>query len=158
MGKPKGSAPTPASWKKGQSGNPKGNVDKSLTEAHRYNKREMEQIFNRYLNLTFEDLQKLEKDQTLLAKDLLAIKIIVQGIKTSDPYRFNFILDRLIGKVKDQIDIEIHQPVVITRPSGEQVILTTKPKEITHELEKGTDYDVDRNTARDPLDRKDDIR
>ena len=55
-----------------------------------------------------KDVQQLEdalEDKSLTALDQLMCKLILEAIKKADPNRVNILLDRLIGKPQQQVDV-----------------------------------------------------
>ena len=93
--------------KKGERLNPNGRprMPEYMKAAKKLNKIKFEEILNKYINCTIDDLQMHLKDKNTPALDLIVIKVLLEGIKRGDEKRLGFVLDRLIGKVKDSIEI-----------------------------------------------------
>lgn len=102
---PKGRAPANA-FKKGQSGNPSGRpkLPTDVVEGKKFNQIEVARIFNRFVNYSFEDLKAVMNSPTSTTMELIIGKIMFEAIKSGDHMRMNFILDRMIGKVKEMVE------------------------------------------------------
>ena len=91
-------------FKPGNPGRPKGtpSLPKRIKEM---NRAKIESLLRKYLSMTFEELGETAKDKKTSAIDLMIIKIITESIKKGDQTRLNFILDRMIGRVTDKLDV-----------------------------------------------------
>lgn len=78
------------------------------------------------LQKTTAELEAIEKSRTAQSLDIFISKIILQGIKSGDQYKLNFIFDRLIGKVTDVKEIRLPKPTVIQRLDGSTVELGSR--------------------------------
>ena len=70
-----------------------------------------------------EKLAKVATNRKTPTIDLMIIKIITTAINKGDQTRLNFLLDRTIGKVKDNVDVtnsdgSMRGSVVVTLPSN----------------------------------------
>lgn len=94
-------------FKKGECGNPNGRppLPADLKASRSVNQAEFERVLNRYLFLKREELKELAKDMTLPTLDHLAIALLTATIDTGDYKRFNFLLERTIGKVKTVVEV-----------------------------------------------------
>ncbi len=98
----------------------------ALKEAKRLTKTSLEEIVNKYLWLSLEDLEKSKDDKTLVTVEAGMCAIIHKGRTTGEWSGFEWIAQRLIGKVKDQIDIRQVTPFVIKHTTGQQTVLGAK--------------------------------
>lgn len=108
-------------WKKGQSGNPSGvtALPRDVLEAKKTNRVSLERTLNEFLMLNRLELQKRLQNQSATMLELAVGTIVAKAAKDGDQIRLNFILDRLIGKVKDQVKVEIeHKPTIIIGIDG----------------------------------------
>ena len=64
--------------------------------------------------------------------DRIIGSIITAAVDKSDHTRLEFILNRMIGKVQDKLEVTTPKPFIITKSDGSQVICGT-------ELEKDED-------------------
>lgn len=117
-------------FKKGQSGNPGGRVKlpEDVKEARKLNQAEAVRLLNKFNTWTIKELSNFCKDENSTALELMVARIILKGIKDGTPTNLNFVFDRLIGKVKDQVEHSFPKPTVIKTLDGGQIILGTEIK------------------------------
>jgi hypothetical protein len=95
-------------FKKGISGNPNGcpPMPKEVKEARKLNRIEVERLLNKFLQWPSEDVIKFANDQSNPALEVLIARVLSVAMKNGDDKRLNFLLDRLVGKVKENVAIE----------------------------------------------------
>lgn len=111
-------------WKKGQSGNPAGRakMPEDLREIRKkYSKQIIQGLLAQCLDKSVKELESILKDKNNKVVDHLVGRVALLGIVKGDPVRFNFILDRLIGKVKEEKEINLLKPFVIEGSDGEKI-------------------------------------
>jgi hypothetical protein len=117
----------------GVSGNPKGGpgLPKDLRDARKLNQQELERVVNKYLNQSLPALMLAMQDECLPMLDMVVANILVQAAQAGDHHRFDFILNRLVGKVQDRVEVTLPKPFVVNRLNGEQVVMGAElpPKE-----------------------------
>lgn len=106
----------------------KTSMPEDLRQARKVNKAEIERILNQYLNAPFGDLMAQVKDPTKTTLEILVMSILIQAIKRGDHDRLNFVLDRLIGKVKNNVTLELE-----TKSFHEQVVEFVEAIDAKHE-------------------------
>jgi hypothetical protein len=91
----------------GVSGNPNGRpkVPEEIKMARALNKLELERILNEFIYMTPDEMTTKIESGSATAIEAMVGAIILAAVKHGDQARLNFILDRLIGKVKEAIDI-----------------------------------------------------
>lgn len=121
---------TKTSFKPGKSGNPNGRPElpADIKEARKLNQVTLERTLNGYLFLPYKDLQRLRADGDLDAFSRIAVGWVIKAEQGSVPH-LNILLERLIGRVTDSIEVKTPTPFVITRATGEQVLLGAKVEE-----------------------------
>jgi hypothetical protein len=79
---------------------------KTLTQAA------LELALSKYLLMNLEELKKAKADPETPMIDLLIISVVMHGISRGDQNRVDFLMNRLVGKVKQQIEHsgEINNP------------------------------------------------
>lgn len=120
-------------FKKGQSGNPSGRpkLPEDVVEGRKLNKIEVARIFNRLINMPATELKDVLTNPDTKAMELIVGKIIAEGIKHGDAARLNFILDRMIGKVVDKVELsgEIKNEVTVVDKDVNERIKSIKGEE-----------------------------
>lgn len=72
-------------------------------------------------DLRESDLTRIVNDPDVPVKNVIMASWLIGSIE-DDAQRQN-LFNRLFGKVTDKVEVQLPKPVVITRPSGEQVVL-----------------------------------
>jgi hypothetical protein len=91
-------------WQPGQSGNPGGMSKNLLT------KDKVKSTFSRMALKPMTEIEEIvklknDKDRGRPALEVMVAAIIGKAVQQGDHMRLQFLLDRTIGKVKDEIDI-----------------------------------------------------
>lgn len=84
-------------------GRPK--LGEDLKEARRLNQAEFISILNQYITWTPSKLRKKAENSSTIALHVIVCRLVANAAKNGDLPRLNFILDRLIGKVKEHIEV-----------------------------------------------------
>jgi hypothetical protein len=131
---PKKPPPTHTRFKPGQSGNPGGKVKvpDDIKEARKLNQHELERIVNKYLYMDRDAVKAAISAPGTPMMELMVASIVAQAAQKGDHQRLDFVLNRLIGKVKDQLDVTVAKPFVVRHTDGSQTVLGS-------ELEKKDD-------------------
>ena len=112
--------------KKGQVLNPSGRpkIPADLKEIRKkYSKEVIQGLLAQCLDKPVEELEAILKDKKNKVVDHLVGRVALMGIVKGDPVRFNFILDRMIGKVTEQKEFKMAKPFVIEGANGERIEL-----------------------------------
>lgn len=103
-------------------------VDRELLKIKRLTKEQFRDLASLITGATYEELQlMLDRPGTTMMTTMI-IKICLAIADKGDMHALQILLDRLIGKVKDEIDVNV-KPTIIKRSDGSQVILGMKAKE-----------------------------
>ncbi len=99
--------PKQGMWKKGQSGNPKGGLahDPALKKLKRLTKDEMIEIGSMVVKGSVASLRAIAKDPNESALKCMMAAVAVRTIVKGDPKALDALLNRLIGKVKDEVHV-----------------------------------------------------
>lgn len=111
---------------KGQIANPRGpkKLPEGFSEIKKLTSAEVVMLMNKYSNMTLEELKELlEKKEKLSVLDAMIISVLTKSFEQGDQNRFQFILDRMIGTVKQQVDLSnedgsMKQKAVIILPDN----------------------------------------
>lgn len=96
----------PGDFKPGENGYHK-TVPEDLRQARRLTKIDVELVLNKYLYLPFGEIQAALRDPMKPTIEILIISVLLTAIKRGDHDRLNFVLDRIIGKVKQDVDVKV---------------------------------------------------
>lgn len=93
---------------KGQSGNPKGRpkMDPELLAVSKMTHSYITQVINKYSAMTRAQIQAKIKDEDTPMIECTVASIYVKALQTGDYMKLNFLLDRAIGKVTEQLEIK----------------------------------------------------
>ncbi len=119
-------------FKKGYSGNPGGRdkLPPEIREAKRLTRRSMEVALNKFLGWPTEKLAEFLRDTNNTVIEMIIAKILIEALKRGDQIRLNFIFDRLIGKVKDEVEVIGAKPTIIQLLNNKgQIILGSENDE-----------------------------
>ncbi len=118
-------------FKPGVSGNPGGKpkIPDDIKEARKLTQIELERTINALLFLDKESLQARIKDPKTPMIEMIAASIMAQAAVKGDHLRLDFILQRMIGKVKDQVEISQPQPYIVRKLDGEEIAMGIETKE-----------------------------
>jgi len=91
---------------KGVVTNPKGRpkVSSQLKEIKQLNATRLAELLNEFINMDKEALIAKSKNPSTTVFELIICSILKNAYDKGDQQRINFILDRLVGKVKDQVE------------------------------------------------------
>lgn len=118
-------------FKPGQSGNPAGRtpLPEDLKSVKILTNTNLRARVQRLLDLPTDDLVAYAEDPKLTALDAMIASIVVKAVVNGDQQRLDFILNRLVGKVQDKVEVTMPKPFVVVRQSGEQVVMGAEVKE-----------------------------
>ena len=102
-------------FQKGGSGNPKGRMQmpEPIKQAQRMDKITFATLLHKFMHMDRELIMERLKDPKATMIELIVAKIVSESFNKADHMRLNFLLDRLIGKVKDEVEITGAKPMVI---------------------------------------------
>lgn len=103
--------PKQTRWKKGQSGNPQGGKKHSpeMKKIRNLTEQEMIEIGSLVLKGSVDELRVIAKDGTASALKCMMAAVAVRTISKGDPHALEVLLNRLIGKVKERLDVNMPQ-------------------------------------------------
>ena len=127
--------------KKGEVRNPKGKprIPDEIKAIRQMSKYILDAKIDEYLDKSIEELEKILKDKSLKTLDHFIGQIVLAGITKGDPVRFDTLLNRRLGKVKERIEMLRPEPLVIHRSNGDQLELTSQLKSETLHIDQNQD-------------------
>lgn len=128
---PRKDPPKHTRWKKGQSGNPSGGrkLPEVLTNVKLHTVNEIKHTISKHFRMSNDEINAVLLDPKASALDLIIASTIAKAIKHGDIHKAEYLFTRLVGRVTEKIELQHPEPVLIERPSGEQVILDVKTEE-----------------------------
>ena len=103
-------------WKKGESGNPSGRkkLPNDIREAKTMDKIQFARILHKFVHMRKDQLSDSLRNPNATMLELMVGHIVAKAAKDGDTVRATFLLDRMIGKVADQVDVSnmVHQIVL----------------------------------------------
>ena len=119
-------------WQPGVSPNPSGRTPtpQALKDAKRLNKTNFEEIINKYLWAPLADLEAAVEDKQLATIESWMVAIMLKGRTTGDWGGYEWIAQRLLGKVKDQLEVTQPKPFIVKHTDGTQTVLGARVEKI----------------------------
>jgi hypothetical protein len=111
-------------FKPGQSGNPGGRprVDEETKRIRQLTKEQFKDLANILLSGTFEDLQRIQDAPETTALTGWTVKVIITAWERGDYKTLDELLNRLIGKVKDEHHFTGFVPFIAKSHDGKEAI------------------------------------
>lgn len=94
-------------FKPGQSGNPNGRpvLPGNIKTMRQWNQIKFAEFLNEFVDMTQDQLASKLKSGTCTMLEDMIISVMLHAKKKGDHQKINFLLDRLIGKVPNEIDV-----------------------------------------------------
>lgn len=102
--------PTKTSYKKGVSGNPNGRpkMDEDTKQLLNLTKSTYREIALKYLNMSKKETLELKENDEMSMLEWAFVKCILVIHKKGDYATLDKMMDRVIGKVKDEVDLTVN--------------------------------------------------
>jgi hypothetical protein len=125
---PRKPPPEHTRFKPGQSGNISGRpkLPDDIVQARKVCQLELERIINRLIYLSASELKAVMASPETPMFEIMIASIIAQAAQKGDQMRLEFVLQRMIGKVKDQVELSTPKPFMISRRDGTTLELGAK--------------------------------
>ena len=107
-----GKPPDHVKWKPGQSGNPSGRPKGILTSD------QVRALIGRFWGMTREQLHVVVQDQKSSMGEIMVASIMAKCAKDGDYTRLDGLLNRTIGKVKEQVEVTSKPSLRLLNPDG----------------------------------------
>ncbi len=92
-----------------------------LKNVQKISRDQIQRVFAKFSGMDREELQELLKDPRATMLEIMVGSVVARAAKDGDQSRFSFLLDRMVGKVKEEIEHSgsTGSPqVIITLPSN----------------------------------------
>jgi hypothetical protein len=98
----------PTQFKKGQSGNPSGRtkLGKEMCKLMRLTRREIADVGSLIVKGSYAQLEKIDKDKNETVLRRMMASVAIRSVKKGDYGALDALLNRLVGKVKDEVRFE----------------------------------------------------
>jgi hypothetical protein len=115
-------------FKPGQIANPNGapRVPEEVKIARQLSQNQLILIFNKLLHMTGAELKAHWNNPETPVFERIVAKILNQADVLGDHHRLDFILNRLIGKVTEKVDVKLPTATIIKRVDGSEIELGAK--------------------------------
>ena len=80
-------------------------IPEDIKEMRKLNTIELERILNKYIDMTSAELLAAQKNKETKALDRMIISTIIKATNNGDHKRIDFLLNRLVGKVKEKVEV-----------------------------------------------------
>jgi hypothetical protein len=94
-----------------------------VKDAIKLTRNEVDVIMSKFMRINLDGLKAIAEDPDTPVMEHILAKVCLGAMKQGDHQRLNFFLDRLVGKVKDNVEITLPKPAIIERRDGTQVLL-----------------------------------
>ena len=81
---------------------------------------------NRLAQMDIDKLEEVLKDKSRTVLEHIIGRVCLVAMKEGDYRRLDALLDRLIGKVKEEVEIKMPKPVLVENLEGSAKLLTTE--------------------------------
>lgn len=115
--------PIHTQFKPGQSGNPGGKKKQLLT------KDKVSAIIGKVADNSFEQVKDLVGKETATMLERTVASIFLEAYNKADASKLEFLFQRSIGKVTEQIDVKQIEPFILTKRDGSQIVAGVKQAE-----------------------------
>lgn len=78
-------------------------------------------LIGKFWGLSRTQLQEVAQNPASSMGEIIIASIMAKAAKDGDYSRLSGLLDRAIGKVKDQVDVSVVKPTIIERLDGSRV-------------------------------------
>lgn len=79
----------------------------------------IKKLFTKFLSMTRDEIAEVLSCPNSPMLHVTLGRILQKTAQDGDPRRLEFLLSRVVGKVKDEVEVEVVRPFVIRRPNGD---------------------------------------
>ncbi len=113
-------------FKPGESGNIAGRppLDPMVKQLKRFTADQLEELVSSLLTSTEADVARMREDTGAPYIKRIVAKILEQTFEGGSIGALDMVLNRLIGKVKERVDVHTFRPSILVRQDGSEVEFT----------------------------------
>lgn len=115
--------PIHTQFKPGQSGNPSGKRKQLLT------KDKVSAIIGKVADNSVEEVRDLVGKESATMLERTVASIFMEAYEKADASKLEFLFQRSIGRVVEQIDVKQIEPFILTKRDGSQIVAGVKQAE-----------------------------
>lgn len=122
-------------FKKGNPGGPgRPRSPKHIKRLAKLTREEAKQLFVELMHKSQREIEEIcaDKDRTVL--ELAVAKVALEAVKGGDISRIGFMLDRTIGRVKEEVEIKLPTPFIVENLEGPSTYLGAKDDSLDAEV------------------------
>ena len=116
---------------KGQVANPlgAGAHNKDVKAIKSLTREQLAEIGSHIVMGNVEKLREIIRDQESSALKVLICSAIIKGIQSGNFMVMDAILNRVVGKVKDELEVKLPRPTIIEHLNGDKTVLGSEMPE-----------------------------
>lgn len=124
--------PKDTRFKPGQTGNPKGRprLPIDVLNVEKLTQDELKRRISKHMRMQHDALDAVLASPDSIALDLVIAATLCTAIKTGDIAKAEYLFNRCLGKVKENMEVKLPAPIVINKTDGSQVVLDVEEQEI----------------------------
>lgn len=105
-------------------------IPEDVREIRKISADTVKRLISRYVDMTAAELKvAAESDETPMLEKMIA-SVIAKALDAGDYTRIDFLLNRLIGKVTEKVEVKLPEPFIVRKRDGEEIVMGAKmPKE-----------------------------
>lgn len=131
VGRPRRVPPVEYRWRPGQSGNPRGLIRQpdAIRQLKQLTKSELVEVGTLIVKGDVTTLKRVARDPKATVIHALVAAVAVRIIEKGDMVSLDLLLNRLIGKVRDEVALTGNMPqIIITLPSNGREVMIEEVK------------------------------
>lgn len=122
-------------FKKGNPGGPgRPHSPKHIKQVAKLTREQAKQLFLELMHKSQTELEQIVKDKSRTVLQLAVARVALDSVKSGDISKIGFMLDRTIGKVKEEVEIKLPKPMIVENLEGSGVMLGAKDESIDAEV------------------------
>ena len=112
-------------FEKGNTHGKNNKLPAEIKEAAKFSRKKLQATLKEFMVHTTDELEEVIKDKTQPAVNIIFARLIAKAAK-GDLACANAVLDRSVGKVKENIEIDVPRPMIVENLEGGNTLLGAK--------------------------------